>query len=168
MLSAGAAQPIDLATYPDKTWNPTAAYAIGADGWAVKDWESMATFGTATNYLMPGYANRFHFYGGSVGYEATDSWLRSPGFVVKKGCTYTIRFSYRTDGTVPYIPLEYWFNAIDPTLKKADATALGKEKNDCGEISITKKVTAYTETSLECVAQSDGTAYLSFRVYPME
>lgn len=165
VLSAGAAQPIDLATYPDKTWNPTAAYAIGADGWAVKDWESMATFGTATNYLMPGYANRFHFYGGSVGYEATDSWLRSPGFVVKKGCTYTIRFSYRTDGTVPYIPLEYWFNAIDPTLKKADATALGKEKNDCGEISITKKVTAYTETSLECVAQSDGTAYLSFRVY---
>lgn len=165
VLSAEAAQPIDLATCPDKTWNPTDAYVIGADGWAVKDWESMATFGTATNYLMPGYANRFHFYGVSVGYEATDSWLRSPGFVVKKGCTYTIRFSYRTDGTVPYIPLEYWFNAIDPTLKKTDATALGKVKTDCGEISITKKVTAYTEASLECVAQSDGTAYLSFRVY---
>ena len=121
--------------------------------------------GTATNYLMSGYANRFHFYGASVGYEATNSWLRSPQFVVKKGCTYTIRFSYRTDGTLPNIPLTYWFNSIDPTLKGTDATALAKVKTDCGEINITKKVTAYTETMLECVAESDGMAYLSLRVY---
>ena len=165
VLSAGAAQPIDLATCPDKTWNPTSAYEISADGWAVKDWDSQATFGTATNYLMSGYANRFHFYGASVGYEATNSWLRSPQFVVKKGCTYTIRFSYRTDGTLPNIPLTYWFNSIDPTLKGTDATALAKVKTDCGEINITKKVTAYTETMLECVAESDGMAYLSLRVY---
>lgn len=146
--SIAAAEPIDLASLENKIWNPKEAYQIAAGQWAVKDWETTNnnTFGIATNWLLDGYANRFHFYGESVSYDATDSWLRSPEFKVRKGRTYNIKFSYRTDGTsTQNIPLQYWFNAIDPTSSNANATNLSKVKTGTGNINITSKVTAYTE-----------------------
>lgn len=166
--SIAAAEPIDLASLENKTWNPKEAYEIAAGQWAVKDWETTNnnTFGIATNWLLDGYANRFHFYGASVSYDATDSWLRSPEFKVRKGRTYNIKFSYRTDGTsTQNIPLQYWFNAIDPTSSNANATNLSKVKTGTGNINITSKVTAYTEKTLEYTAETDGSAFLSFRVY---
>lgn len=166
--SIAAAEPIDLASLENKTWNPKEAYQIAAGQWAVKDWETTNnnTFGIATNWLLDGYANRFHFYGASVSYDATDSWLRSPEFKVRKGRTYNIKFSYRTDATsTQNIPLQYWFNAIDPTTSSSNATNLSKVKTGTGNINITSKVTAYTEKTLEYTAETDGSAFLSFRVY---
>lgn len=156
---------IDVAKCDGGVWNPTTSYEISDGNWKAKDYDSQQTFSTAgSNWKLSGYDNRFQFYGGGVEWEATNSWLTSPEFQMKKGAKYTIAFQYRTANTTTEIPLKWWFNPIDPTSSKANATALAKVKEGCGSKTI-NKTTAYTEVSWEYEATENGSAYISLQVY---
>lgn len=166
--SIAAAEPIDLASLENKTWNPKEAYLIADSQWAVKDWETGNNkfSNDGNNFLLTGYASRFQFSGIGVGASATNSWLRSPEFKVRKGSTYTIKFSYKTNNNADQkIPIQFWFNAIDPTASIENATSLSNVTTGKENINITEKVGSYTEKTLEYTVNDGGTAYLSLRVY---
>lgn len=97
LLNANAA-PIDISTLANATWNPTDIYETGTDDdtWNVKDHEyadSEFEVKTGTAYAPTGYDSAFYLY---MPYEDDiDSWLVSPSFQFKAGCTYEISFSYK-------------------------------------------------------------------------
>lgn len=165
--SIAAAEPIDLASLENKTWNPKEAYQIAAGQWAVKDWETNnKTFSIMETFKYGDFQNRFDFSGTSVGTSVVNTWLRSPEFKVRKDATYNIKFYYRTtNNSEQNIPVQIWFNAIDPTASIENATSLSNVTTGKENINITEKVGSYTEKTLEYTASANGSAFLSLRVY---
>lgn len=164
LLNANAA-PIDISTLANATWNPTDIYETGTDDdtWNVKDYEyanSKFEVKTGTAYAPTGYDSAFYVY---LPYEDDiDSWLVSPSFQFKSGCTYEISFSYKFSYSSSYSFLDCWLTGSKGTLNLTTANSISA--TTANFISPSSSPTSWTPVTFEYTPTADEVKYLNFRV----
>lgn len=164
LLNANAA-PIDISTLANATWNPTDIYETGTDDdtWNVKDYEyanSKFEVKTGTAYAPTGYDSAFYVY---LPYEDDiDSWLVSPSFQFKSGCTYEISFSYKFSSRSSYSFLDCWLTGSKGTLNLTTANSISA--TTANFISPSSSPTSWTPVTFEYTPTADEVKYLNFRV----
>ena len=159
------ASPIDLTQIDGKEWNPRDTYPTGNDNdtWNINQFGSSGinfALREGSNFAPSGYEAVFNVTAPTG--ANLDAWLCSPSFIMKKGYTYEVKFSYRYTSSVSKISMSCWLDNRKATENSEIATVISKTPPMTKNNSYP---TAWTEISFTYTPEEDETSFINWQAY---